>query len=152
MGLTTRLPTSRKIPEMYINLRNDANTFNVNQDPPENFRLPGVKVWKDSDSVIKDAKSFVPKAITVAEGSGGVVQTPTTAEGPTPSSVPSHQPAPLGGTGSCGDEHVSSLLAPRLIVQLTEGNSVLSHQTKCIAAAMGYPDKQKACDVAVCVF
>jgi hypothetical protein len=113
-GLTFRVLLSSKIPDMHIEMRNDATTFNVNQPetfPPEKFRLPGVKVWKDSDSVIKDAKDFVHKAIRVTEGSGGAVQTLAPDEGVAPSSaplsVPSQQPAGQGRTRSCGDEHVS---------------------------------------------
>jgi hypothetical protein len=52
-------------------LGNDASTFNFNKliDPvPEKFRLPGVKVWKDSDSVIIDATKFKPKPIKTTAG------------------------------------------------------------------------------------
>ncbi|GHJ84694.1 hypothetical protein NliqN6_1096 [Naganishia liquefaciens] len=55
-----------KIPDMYTKMRNDASTFNINQDLPEKFALPGVKIWRGSDSVIKNAKDFVPKPITGA--------------------------------------------------------------------------------------
>ena len=51
---------------MYTKMRNDASTFNINQDLPEKFALPGVKIWRGSDSVIKNAKDFVPKPITGA--------------------------------------------------------------------------------------
>lgn len=105
---------------MYIKMRNDATTFNINQpglNPPEKFVLPGVKVWKDSDSVIKNAKKLIPKPISVTER--GAAAPPLNQDARSPVTPPVLEKSPAGeklagdspkdpGT-TCADAFVSRL-------------------------------------------
>lgn len=101
---------------MYTKMRNDATTFNINRpdlSPPEKFVLPGVKVWTDSDSDVKDAQDFVPKPIgwTVAPAVARAVKR---ANRSPPSDQQGEPVSPVKARGQedramkCGDDFVSS--------------------------------------------
>ena len=141
---------------MYTKMRNDATTFNVNRPdltPPEKFVLPGVKVWKDSDSAIKDANDFVPKPI------GGAVAPPVARAvkraNRSPSSDQQGEPVspipPARGqedkARKCGDDYVSS--CKRSGTSSIKAKVLSLFQTKCLEYSKGNNAKVTACSVAV---